>query len=219
MNLLITPKVIKVGEKVMISINATNTVDMVGKFTISLKVNGTIEATKELILSGKESKEVKFEVRKYVPGTYYVKVNELTGTFVVRAPKPAKFIVTDLSIIPTEAEVKQKITVSVKVTNTGEQNGSYTLNLKVNDKIVDTKTVTLTEGESRTVTFELTEEKAGTFNVEVAGLKGAFIVKEVPPPPLWGLYTIIAAVTVIAIGMITIIYRKRHIPHSSKSLH
>ena len=122
-------------------------------------------------------------------------------------PKPAEFTVTDLSISPKEVEVKQTITISVKVTNVGEQKGSYTIDLKVAGAIVDTKTVTLACGESIIVTLELGKEEVGAFDVEVSGLKGTFVVKETPPA--WELYATITVVVIATIGVATVLYRRK----------
>jgi len=125
----------------------------------------------------------------------------------IKLPKAAVFKVTDLTISPTEAEVKQKITITVKVTNVGEQTGSCTINLKVAGVIVGAETVTLAGGESTTVTFELVKEEVGTFDVEVDGQKGVFVVKETTPSPPWELYVTIAII-VIVIGVAIVIYKK-----------
>ena len=124
-------------------------------------------------------------------------------------PKPAEFKVTDLNITPAEAEVRQQVTISVKVTNIGEEEGSYTVDLKVDGVVVGSKMVTLARGESTTVTFELAKEKVGMYDIEVASLKGSFSVREILPPPPWELYAAIAVVAII-IGIITIFHvRKR----------
>lgn len=124
--------------------------------------------------------------------------------------KPAEFTVSDLSISPAEAEVKQKITISVKVTNVGELGGSYTVDLKVAGEILGSETVTLMGGKSTTVTFEIVKEEPGIFDVYVADQNAALVVKEIPSPPPWGLYATIAAVATAAVGVLTIIfYRKR----------
>jgi uncharacterized protein YfaS (alpha-2-macroglobulin family) len=70
--------------------------------------------------------------------------------------------------------------VSVKATNIGEASGSYTVELKVAGVTVDRKTVTLAGGESTTLIFEWTGEKAGIYDVDVAGLRGSLGV--VSPP-------------------------------------
>lgn len=98
-------------------------------------------------------------------------------------PKPAKFMVTELSISPTEVEQGDPVTVSVKVTNIGEQEGSYTVELRVAGEIVDRKTVTLAGGGSTKVNFIVTKEEEGTYDVDVNGLAGRFVVK-VPPEVL-----------------------------------
>jgi len=125
-------------------------------------------------------------------------------SFIVEEDKvPAKFIVTDLIVGPTEAKVKQPITISIKVTNVGVQNGSYTIDLKINNVTLDTMTVMLAGGESITVIFESVEEEAGMYDVEVAGLKSTFSVKEtiIPSSP-WELYPTLAAVAITIIGLV-----------------
>jgi hypothetical protein len=167
----------------------TFTPQVAGSWIVKASWNGDLDH------EGAESSEVKFIVEE------------------VKLPKPAEFTATNLRISPTESEVKQTITISVKVTNVGEQTGSYTIDLKVAGAIVDTKRVTLSGGESTAVTFELVMEEAGLYDIEVAGLKGSFVVKETLPPPLWGLYATIAAV---AIGIATIIWRKRSLLLTAK---
>ncbi|MEM4229056.1 MAG: hypothetical protein QXZ66_04795 [Thermoproteota archaeon] len=98
----------------------------------------------------------------------------MTGTLVVRAIMPAEFIVTELGISLTEAEIGQKITVRVKVTNVGEENGSYTV--EPNGNIVDHRIVTLAGGKFTIVIFELSKEEAGIYDVEISRLKGTIIV-------------------------------------------
>ena len=160
------------------------TPEIAGSWTVKANWGGDLDH------EGVESPEVSFTVEK-------VEV-------------PAKFTVTDLSMSPTEAEVKQKITISVKVTNVGEQTGSYTVDLKVNGVVVDTKTVALTGGESTTVMFELVKEEARIYDIEVSGLKGTLSVKEItPPPPPWKLYiAITACIVIVTIVVTTIIFRE-----------
>ncbi|HIE18809.1 TPA: hypothetical protein EYP75_03695 [Candidatus Bathyarchaeota archaeon] len=88
------------------------------------------------------------------------------------------FKVTNLQVAPDEAELGEEVTVSVLVTNAGREAGSYDVVLKINGSIKDTKTVMLSGGESIEVKFKISSEKAGTYTVEVADLKGEFKVKE-----------------------------------------
>jgi hypothetical protein len=133
--------------------------------------------------------------------------------FTVIALKPTEFIFTNLTITPMQAEVGQTITISVKVTNVGEQTGTYNVDLKLNGTIVNSKIVSLRGEESTIVMFKLVKEEAGTFNVEISGLKGTFIVKELSLP-LWQEYWyLIVGITIISIAFflflrIRVKYRK-----------
>ena len=75
--------------------------------------------------------------------------------------------------------------------------------------------MTLAGGESVRVTFKLTKDVPGTYNIEVAGLKGTILVKQKPPP--WELYATIAAGTIIAVSTAIIAYRKKRKPPMRES--
>ncbi|MEM2960703.1 MAG: hypothetical protein QXU67_03770, partial [Candidatus Bathyarchaeia archaeon] len=130
----------------------------------------------------------------------YVQIMELPG----KRGGPARFMIHNLRIVPAETEVQwQPIHIYVRITNVGEEEGSGTIELKVNGTTVDAKTVTLAGGKSTTVMFKLIE-KVGTFVVEVDGLKGIFVVK-----PPWTLYGTIATVAIVTLGAVTLHFRRR----------
>ena len=110
-------------------------------------------------------------------GGYYYYVTTLPPP-----PKPAEFRVTDLTISPAEAGVREPITVSAKVTNIGEVEGSYAVKLIINGAVKQTKTVTLAGGASTIIRFEVIEEEEGSYPVEIDGLTGALVIK---PPPVF----------------------------------
>ena len=93
----------------------------------------------------------------------------------------------NLNLSPTELALCQPVTINVKVTNVGEQEGSYNVNLEVTDRnwrlyrsysgyYLGSKRVTLRGRESEIVEFTVVREEAGVWLVEVAGLKGKFTV-------------------------------------------
>jgi len=96
----------------------------------------------------------------------------------VPPPAPAAFTPSSLSISPLEANIGETVSISVLVTNTGEQEASYIVTLKINEMIEETREVTLAGG-SETVTFTTTRDEAGTYSVDVNGLYGSFEVKGV----------------------------------------
>jgi len=106
--------------------------------------------------------------------------NQWEISYVFPLTPPADFQISDLIVTPAEIKSGEEVTVSVKVTNIGGQNGSYTLPLTINQTVEDTRTVSLQKGTSTTVEFTVIKQSLGTFNVEVGGLINQFIVSEKP---------------------------------------
>ncbi|HPQ05335.1 MAG TPA: pseudomurein-binding repeat-containing protein, partial [Methanothermobacter sp.] len=75
----------------------------------------------------------------------------------------------NLNVTPTSGVAPLNVTVSCKLTNTGEVAGDYTAELKINSAVVDSQTVTVGAGETKTVTFTRTLE-AGTYNITIDDL-------------------------------------------------
>lgn len=106
-----------------------------------------------------------------------------TGELAVAVSKPAEFTVTDLTISPFEAGIGEPISISVNVTNVGNEEGSYPLNLTVNDVLKENQTILLSGGNSSIVGFTETEYAEGNYLVKIGGLNGTFTITNVPPPP------------------------------------
>ena len=82
---------------------------------------------------------------------------------------------------PPEVEAGQTVTVTVSIEaeNVGELGGDRTVELKVGGEVVDSKRVTIEEGASATVLFELTRGE-GAYEVEVEGFTDSFTVNAQP---------------------------------------
>jgi len=173
-NLTISPEEVVAGEEVTINAGVSNTGDVEGAYTVTLYVNGTVVGTSALTVPGGGSETVRFTLAEEEPGTYVVAVDGLTGSFKVL--RPATFELSNLTISPEVVLPGGPVTVSADITNTGDAGGSYTATLFVNGTAVETRTVTLTGGESTAVSFTLTEEEPGTYVVSVDGLTGSFRV-------------------------------------------
>ena len=96
---------------------------------------------------------------------------------------PAAFASSSLTISPREVDVDETVTISILVANTGEEEGSYTITLKINGVAEQTREITLAGGASETVIFATAKDEAGTYSVAVDGLTGSFTVREVAVPP------------------------------------
>jgi len=101
-------------------------------------------------------------------------------------PAEATFTTTNLSISPAEVNPGSEVTISALITNQGQVEGSQDVTFKINGTIAETQNVTLGPDAFTIVTFEVIENEAGTYSVDLNGFTGDFTVKEAvsnPPPP------------------------------------
>ena len=97
-------------------------------------------------------------------------------------PTPVVFVVSDLTIEPEAIRPSYNSMIGVTVTNTGEQPGTYTVVLKIQNNStkkqdVQTQDITLAGGASQRVTFILTASfQDGTYKITVDQLIGSLVV-------------------------------------------
>ncbi len=117
--------------------------------------------------------------------TISVPLSHFTYVTVLAYPSPAEFTTGMLTISPTQVYVGESVSISTIITNTGLQEGTYNVTLRIDNVVVTTREVTLAGGESGTITYTVSRDAPGTYNVNVNGKKGSFTVKEkvVPPEP------------------------------------
>ena len=90
---------------------------------------------------------------------------------------------SNIDISKTFVEPGEETTISADVTNIGDMEGVTTVELLINEIIVDSQEVTLTPDETKTVSFTVSRDEIGTYQVDIGGLKGSFQVTIVPPVP------------------------------------
>jgi len=107
-----------------------------------------------------------------------VEVGELQSTFSVNESEaPTEFIASDLDINPIEVTIGEIVTVSVLLSNTGDLSGSHEVSLLIDGEVAQTKGITLDSGEMQEISFEVTPDTAGEFQVAIDGLSGSYVVK------------------------------------------
>ncbi len=119
------------------------------------------------------------------PGTYTINATKTSyeeGETVIEVLESvAQFTFSDLTLEPASVEAGTPVKIRVNVVNSGNVAGESKVELLVNNKSVDSKNVTLSPSESTTVEFSHTEDKAGTYTVEVGGLNKSYEVTEKAP--------------------------------------
>ena len=95
----------------------------------------------------------------------------------------AEFSYSNLQVTPSVAGSGEDVTVTVSVENTGTEAGDTDAELLVNGTVVSTQSVSLDAGAETTVTFSISEEEAGTYEVQVGDSTASFEVEKSTPGP------------------------------------
>jgi len=202
-DLSVTPSEIDAGDDVSVSMTVSNVDEESGSHTIEVKVDGVLVDSGTVTLDGGASTTVGFTVTSSIAGSHAVAVDGLSGSFSVSAPpeppEPAEFEISDLTVSPSTVEADETVTVSVVVSNVGEESGGFGVELKLDGAVVDTKAVTLDGGSSTTVSFSVSSDEMGSHTVEVGGLSGSFTVEKAPAGFPWT-YVIIAFVLIAIVA-------------------
>jgi uncharacterized repeat protein (TIGR01451 family) len=100
-------------------------------------------------------------------------------------PAPASFSLSNLSIIPSISKIWDTLTfiertgeeavITVDVTNSGGQRGSYAATLIINGITRETKEISLDPGQTQAITFTVTDNEPGSYMVQIEALNGDFI--------------------------------------------
>jgi hypothetical protein len=193
----------------------TNTGDTTGSYEAAIRVDGEPRASTKITLDGGASEPVVVNTVKNAPKSYEVSIGGLSGTFVVATP--ANFALGSLSASPAVVVSGEQITISARVANTGDLRGVHQVTLRIDNRVVDTKEVSLAGGTSQRVSFTTTRDAAGICSVNVNRLEGSFIAAEVetssetlPQTNWWLIGSLVFAGTVwIMAILVTIIRRVR----------
>ena len=101
----------------------------------------------------------------------------------IGTPSPSSpFVVSDLSIEPTQVQPNEAVTITVSVDNRHHTWGMYSLLLKINGVREAEAQANVDAGGSRDASFVVTRETPGKYAVFVNGLSGSFSVVAPPPP-------------------------------------
>jgi len=87
-SLIISSNEVTLGESVTISVEVANTGEEAGNYKVTLKIDGVVEASKEITVSAGASQKVTFTTAKDLAGTYAADINGLSGIFVVMGEVP-----------------------------------------------------------------------------------------------------------------------------------
>ncbi len=81
-----------------------------------------------------------------------------------------------VSITPQKTGAGQPVTITANVVNTGGEAGNFNVPLKINGKIEQSSMVTVGPQGAQSVQFTVTKAQPGTYNVDILGKSGSFII-------------------------------------------
>ncbi|WP_135604137.1 S-layer protein domain-containing protein [Methanococcoides sp. NM1] len=90
----------------------------------------------------------------------------------------AKFEFSDLVLDPIEVRSGKDVEITLNAVNNGNAEGSYTVELMVNNNVTDTQEISLGVNETTEVTFEYTSGEPGSYLVKVGGMTATLEVVE-----------------------------------------
>jgi hypothetical protein len=81
-----------------------------------------------------------------------------------------------LDISPSGAVIGENVNISVTLSNAGGVSGTFAVVLKINGLIENSQDITVPAGATQVATFSIVKNITGTYQVDVNGLTGSFVV-------------------------------------------
>ena len=173
----IVPPTVISSEKAIVRAEIKNSGTSLKTYTMPLMVNGIADNRKSISLAPGAKETIEFALVRSKPGTYKIAIGERSSTLEVRKAIPADFKISNLEISPAAADVGEKIVITAKIANTGGSQGSYVADLKIDGVVSQTEKLTIPAGTDYTQIFGLCADFPGTYQVNLGGLTGEFVVK------------------------------------------
>jgi hypothetical protein len=172
----VAPSDVVSGETATVSADVENTGGADGVYLATLTIDAVEIETKEISLAPGARETITFVVAEESPGTYQVAIGELTGS--LRVLRPAEFVVSDLALRPSEAEVWEEVTVTAKVQNVGEAEGTYAGTLKIDGAEVEIKDISVAGGATETLSFTVIRDVGPCCDIKIGDLTETLTIRE-----------------------------------------
>jgi oligopeptide transport system substrate-binding protein len=169
----ISAEKILAGESVTLNAVIKNLGGVEGTYTAKFKLDG-IEANSQTIIVGPESTQKISFITKPEAGTHTFEFNGISKTVTVL--KPASLKITSLNTSPEVIFPGQVVSLEAEVFNDGSIKGGANITLFVNGKEADSLTVSLEGQKSDNISFKLTTNVGGTYDIKVGEKSTTFHV-------------------------------------------
>jgi hypothetical protein len=184
--IITVPEEVYVGDDITITASLVNNGDLPDSYEAILSINDVVWETKTVDVPGKGTTDVSFNLVGLESGTYTITVNEKVISLIVlpvAEPTPASFTLSSLEISPDEVDIGEEVSISIRVENTGETEGTCQIVCKINGLVQEEREISLQGLSGDTLVFNTTFGEAGKQLIEINDQLGSLIVRgEVSPP-------------------------------------
>ena len=182
LSLNVAPPKVTIGEKATIEAVVRNRAARTSEYSVPLMVNGIADERKSITLTPEATETITYTLTKRQAGTYRISVGDKESVLEVEKPLPPDFLLSDLSVTPTEVDACQSVAITARIANIGGTEGTYVAELKVNGALDNRDEITIAAGADYTLILEVCEALPGTYTVAIGDLTGQFAVRELPQP-------------------------------------
>lgn len=207
---------IAVGESVTASVTVRNIGNSSGNITVPMQIDGETVDTRTVLVTEGTEETVTFTTKFDEPGKYSVEIGDLEiGTVTVdepsAQPEPATFELRDVALSETDVTTGDPIDVTATVENVGAESGTYTVELRVDGTVAETKDVSLKRGTAETVTFTETFDEADEYEIAINDVDAGTVTVTEPDDGTSG-FGVISAFAAVLIALYTKAIRSMNAP-------
>jgi len=177
------PEMPRTGQIMTFTADVSNSGYQSGEYAVTLSIDDVTIETHVIEISPGSSVEVDFDWTAALPGSHIADINGEKTVFEVIDPqesKPEPFLVKSLKIEPGSIMMGDNVRIKALAVNPNESELDCRINLKINDRLVESRVFTLAGLSSEAVTFETACYLPGTYRVELEGLADILEVSGYP---------------------------------------
>ncbi len=177
----VEPSFIEAGQSFEVRAEVSNLGFVKGDYTAKLKLEDGTEASQSLTVDEGATVTLVFSAVKRSSGlsTGSIEIGRTSLDVVVNPVE-----ISNLTVKPVQVAPGEEVKVQAEAKNLSDERSTCVISLNLAGEVEETRTLTLESGATETVTFLVTRDTAGTYEVTIGDLSQQFTVKSEFPSTL-----------------------------------